>query len=193
MKVLGIVGSPRKGANTDILITKALEGAWSFGATTKKVYLCELGIRPCQGCGRCIDGGGCIQMDPMQGLYKEMDEADGLILGSPVYMNNVSAQMKLFIDRCNALMEIKEGKDKPPKVRSRLAPKKRAILVCVCGSPLEESAMDAMAHLRELCYWLKIDVLGEIIGYGLTNPGDIENRKDLLDRAFFFGSKLVRI
>jgi NAD(P)H-dependent FMN reductase len=191
MKVLGIVASPRKSGNTDILVRKVLMGAKERGAETDLVYLNELNIKFCQGCGECAETGVCVQEDDMQALYKKLDEAERLVFGTPVYMNNLSGQMKVFADRCGALMEVIEQPQGSPKVKSRLGLGKKAILVTACGCPLADGAKATMDHLKELCSWLSIETVGEIIGCGLSNVGDAEKKRELLDEAFSLGCRLA--
>ena len=103
MKVLGLNGSPVKGGNTQILIEEVLRGAASVGAECRHVALNELVIKPCQSCGRSPEPELCFLRDDMDALYRDLMEYDGFVLGSPIYFDTVSAQMKLFIDRCNCL------------------------------------------------------------------------------------------
>ncbi|MBI4295156.1 MAG: flavodoxin family protein [Chloroflexi bacterium] len=100
MKVLGIVCSPRKGGNTEILMVEALAGAQSCGAETELWTAAGKDLRPCDGCYSCIDRGGkCHIRDDMQELYSKILEADGLIFGSPTYFMSLTAQAKIVIDR----------------------------------------------------------------------------------------------
>ena len=98
-RVLGIMGSPRRGGNTDLLMDAVLEGAGSAGARTEKVYLRDLAIGPCLGCDRCRKTGECAQKDDMRPLLEKMDSSGAWVLGSPVYYWGPSAQLKAFVDR----------------------------------------------------------------------------------------------
>lgn len=104
MKVIGIVGSPRKNGNTDILVQQVLRGASTAGAETKIFYLNEMNIKGCQDCNNCKDNDHCAQQVDMTLLYDEISETDGIVIGSPIYMSNVSSQTKAFMDRCYALI-----------------------------------------------------------------------------------------
>lgn len=102
-KLLAIVGSPRKGGNTDILVDEALDAFRKVDGDTEKVSLNSLQIKPCQGCFSCMKGDGldsvCIQKDDMTELYQKMLSADAFIWATPIYMWSPTAQMKLFLDR----------------------------------------------------------------------------------------------
>ena len=104
MKVLGIVCSPRRGGNTEILMKEALQAAKEAGAETRLFSLVDKEITPCDACGACEQTGICIVEDDMQDLYRELEQADGLIFGTPVYFTNVSAQAKAVIDRTFAFL-----------------------------------------------------------------------------------------
>lgn len=100
MKILGIVGSQRKKGNTATLVKRALEGAKNEGAQTELLFLGDHVIKDCSGCEACQDTHRCVVDDDMQKIYPILMEADAIILGSPTYFYNVTAQVKAFIDRC---------------------------------------------------------------------------------------------
>ena len=99
MKVLGIVCSGRKGGNTEILVTEALASAQEAGAQTELVSVVGKNISPCDGCGSCRQTSVCHIQDDMQSIYQQLETADAIIFGSPVYFCSVSAQAKAIMDR----------------------------------------------------------------------------------------------
>jgi len=99
MKVLGIVGSPRPGGNTEIMVEEVLAAARKEGAETDIFLVAGKKIEGCDGCGSCFQTGGCKIRDDMQSLYTKMEWADAIVFGSPVYFNYVTAQAKAVIDR----------------------------------------------------------------------------------------------
>ena len=99
MKILGIVGSPRKDGNTEIMMREALGAAQEAGAETEIFLVADNDIAPCDGCMACMGGNGCVIDDDMQTVYEKLERADGIIFGTPVYFINVSAQAKAIIDR----------------------------------------------------------------------------------------------
>ena len=104
MKILGIVCSPRSGGNTEILVEEALSSARESGAETELVLVADKHINPCDACGACTENGICQIEDDMQDIYQKLENADGIIFGTPVYFINVSAQAKAVIDRTYALL-----------------------------------------------------------------------------------------
>lgn len=105
MTIIGINGSPRKTWNTATLLTKALEGAASIGAQTELVHLYDLAFKGCKSCFACkiIDGphnGRCAQEDDLSPVLRKIeDEADAIILGSPIYWGAMTGEMRSFIER----------------------------------------------------------------------------------------------
>ena len=112
MRILGIVCSPRKGGNTEILVRAALEAACEAGGETELILVADMNIGPCDGCGACIKNGVCKIKDDMQMVYKQLELADGVILGTPVYFLNVSAQAKAIMDRTYALLRVRKLRGK---------------------------------------------------------------------------------
>ena len=104
MKMIAVNGSPRKNQNTHILLNKAIEGAQSAGAETELVHLYDLDYKGCTSCLACKVRGGkslgrCVYNDGLKPVLDRIDQADGLILGSPIYFGDVSAMMRAFWER----------------------------------------------------------------------------------------------
>ena len=99
MKVLGIVCSPRKEGNTEIMMKEALTSAREAGAETELVLIADKKIGPCDACSSCFKTTKCHIKDDMQEIYEKIDAADGIILGTPVYFGTVTAQCKAVMDR----------------------------------------------------------------------------------------------
>lgn len=104
MKILGIVCSPRKEGNTEILVREALKGASEVGGETELITVADKNIAPCDGCDACQENGICKLKDDMQAIYQQLESVDGVIFGTPVYFINVSAQAKAVMDRTYALL-----------------------------------------------------------------------------------------
>ncbi len=99
MRALAILGSPRRYGNTAILTEALLDELESLGYEKRLIYLQEKNINYCLGCGVCLIKGHCIHKDDMQDIIEEVKKCNVLILASPVYYLNITAQMKTFIDR----------------------------------------------------------------------------------------------
>jgi len=100
MKILGICGSPRGGrSQTRVLLEALLDEAKAKGAQVDAVDLGKVHIGFCQACEACHKGPDCVMNDDGRAILRQMLEADGIVLASPVYLDHVTAQMKAILDR----------------------------------------------------------------------------------------------
>ena len=140
VKILGIVGSYRKGRIIDTAVTETLKGAESTGAQTEKIYLTEKQINFCNNCRNCMQESGdkrgkCVHDDDMEEILRKIDDADGYVLGSPVNFGTVTAIMKQFIERLAVYGYWPWGKIAPPKFRNTKL-NKRAVIVTSFTPPV---------------------------------------------------------
>lgn len=103
VKIIGIVGSPRKGGNTTILVKEALNEAEKVGADIELIELGSAEIEPCIACDICKSTGECAIYDDMPSILAKLVDSHGMIIGSPVYFGNVTAQLKMLMDRSRPL------------------------------------------------------------------------------------------
>jgi multimeric flavodoxin WrbA len=103
LKILGIVGSPRKGGNTEIMVRESLDAARKAGAETEIVLIADKTIAGCDGCEACYKNGVCKIKDDMLPIYDQLKAANGIIFGTPVYYGDFPSQAKAVIDRAHAL------------------------------------------------------------------------------------------
>ena len=100
MKILAIHGSPHTTMSTTRKLAGfILEGAAEAGAETEMIDLCDFRVTPCTACDACSLNGVCVNDDDVPSVVERMKEADGIVFASPVYIDNVSGQMKIFFDR----------------------------------------------------------------------------------------------
>ncbi|WP_088228334.1 flavodoxin family protein [Desulfosporosinus sp. FKB] len=104
MKVIAVNGSPRKTWNTATLLHKALEGAESVGAQTEIVHLYDLNFKGCISCFACKrknikNAGHCAVQDDLKNVLEKVLAADVLLIGSPIYFGNVTAEIRAFLER----------------------------------------------------------------------------------------------
>ncbi len=103
VKIIGIIGSPRKNGNTAYLVEKALESAKDAGADVESFHLGTMKIEPCNACDICKMAGECPKDDDINEILSKLQKAHGVIIGSPVYFGNVTSQLKMLIDRSRPL------------------------------------------------------------------------------------------
>ncbi len=183
MDITGFVGSPRKEGNTDLLVREILQGASGNGADTGVVYLNDLDIRECQACMQCKEKDlRCAVKDDMQDLYPLIESSDAVVLGSPIYIGNVTGLMKTFIDRWYAYAGVPDEKKLPAG--------KRVLLVLPYGRE-EEGLFDHVA--KQLGQALKYVFGAKVESWlvpGLRDAGAVLDRSDLIQHAMWIGVAL---
>ena len=185
MKALGICGSARRGGNTDLLIKSVLEGAASKGMTTEEVFISDLDIAPCRGCATCKDTSEkCVIEDDFHGVVDKIRDADLVVIGSPVYMGQVTGQSKTFLDRLYSLRR----RDRTIRLDGT---RKKGVLVVVCGSTDPEHPNPAKRTLGVLFRYLNTPDVKEIVEQGTGPVGDLLKRPDALNRAKDVGATLA--
>jgi multimeric flavodoxin WrbA len=113
MKILSLIGTPRKGSNTELLVDQILKGGKKGKHTSEKLYLYDYEILPCMDCCDCKKGEFVCNLDDgMKKIYPKMEKADLIIFGTPNYWNGPTAKMKLLIDRMRPFVPSKKLKGK---------------------------------------------------------------------------------
>ena len=183
-KVLVVMGSPRKNGNSASLAQNVIDGAKSAGATVDSYYLHGMDIKPCDACDECQRNNNreCVIDDDMQELYLKIREADALVIASPIYFFNISAQTKLFIDRWYALGEGRSSELNGKQVG--------IILTYVDLDPFISGAVNALRAFQDLFDYLGDSIIDMIYGRA-SEAGEIKANQDLMDRAYRLGQKLA--
>ena len=187
-KVLIVKGSPRKQGNSAILAEQVAAGARAMDAHVDSVYLHGMDIQPCDACDSCQAGAdvGCVIGDDMQTLYPLIREADAVVYASPVYWFTVSAQMKLFMDRCYALGGAEEG------VRGHgLAGKRIGVVLTYGGDdPFDSGAINAIRTFQDAFDYIPAHIVGFVYGCA-SDPGEIRSDPAVMDKAYELGTRLA--
>ena len=188
--VLAIVGSSRKGGNTDILTEQVLFGVKKQGIITEKIYLSDFSIKDCIGCEGCKKTFSCIIQDDMQKIYPLIDKAEALILASPTYFYNVTGLMKFFLDRLYCYDLFDENDRSVWISKNELSAIKYAVTIAVC----EQDKEDDMGFTS-----LTLNKTLEAVGYRITDSvkvlnafikGSVNNRQEDLSAALSAGERL---
>ena len=186
--MLGIAGSPRRGGNTDLLLAEVMKGAASRGAEVKTIILNDLEISPCQHCDACLEAGRCKIEDDMQMVYRELEDADRIVLASPIQFMGVTAQMKAMIDRCQALWARKYVLKLPPLGNRR---ERKGFFISVGGRKIANVFEPALVMVKTVFRILDITYAGELLFPGVDEKGAIAKHPDALRQAFLAGQELV--
>ncbi len=190
MRIVGFVGSPRRGMNTDTLVREALVGAASLGADTEILLLNQMDIRPCQACPKHPAPNHCFFFDDMQKIYEVLENADGIIVGSPIYYGTVSAQLKHVIDRANCLTWIERDPDGKAVFTPRLEKVKKGGIILVSDTTEDPSA--ALLPIRLFFHDARVEPVGELfISHADAGKG-ARNDDVWLERARALGAAVAR-
>jgi multimeric flavodoxin WrbA len=188
VKVLGIMGSPRRQSNTELLLDKALEGAREAGADVEKMLVSKLKISPCLEIYACFKDGNCAIKDDMEAVYGKLLEADHVIFASPIFFYGITSQAKAIIDRCQALWARRHvlGMGKEDK-RER-----RGVFISVGATRGEKLFEGAMLTVKYFFDAIGVKYSGDLLIRGIDNKAQIKERPVALEDAFRLGEKLVR-
>ncbi len=183
-RVLILTASPRDNSNSTILALKAAEGVNAAGGEADVVPIGTLKIAPCNACDACrtTPEAGCVIKDDMQPLYQKIEDAQGIIFATPVYWFNVSAQMKLFIDRTYAVHD--EG-------RYALTGKDVGVILTYEDEDVFVSGgINALRSFQDICAYVKADLVGMVYG-SAGKAGDVQTNGKLLQKAYDLGRKIA--
>ncbi len=188
MKILGIAGSPRRNGNTDLLLSEFLKGAISKGAEVKTIYLSNLKITPCQHCDSCLKEGKCRIQDDMQMIYDDLEQADIIVLASPVQFLGPPAMVKAMIDRCQCLWARKYVLNIPPLSKER---KRKGFLISVGATRIKNMFEPTLGIVKTWFHVLEIEYAGELLFSKIDEKGAILKQSDAMQKAYEAGQKLV--
>jgi len=162
-KWLAVIGSPRKGKNTDLIVNYVIEGLNEKKITVNNYFLDSRNISACTGCESCIETGNCIIEDDVTIIIDNMKKADGYVFASPSYNYNMTAQMKSLLDRTFCLNDYRNGG------KSCLSPDKKAIVIGVCAGKTKESMGYTVEGISRPLSELGVKIIAEIEYYDTKN------------------------
>jgi len=183
-KIVIVKGSPRREGNSATLAEQVAAGARAAGAQVWSFYLHGMEIGACDACDACHAEPyrGCIVDDDMQQIYPRLLEADALVIASPIYWFTVSAQTKIFMDRCYALVDA-EGY----VLRGR---KVGIVLTYGDGDPFISGAVNALRTFQDGFRYVGAEIAGLVYG-SADAAGEIAANKELMAQAYQLGEKLA--
>jgi multimeric flavodoxin WrbA len=183
-KVLVLLGSPRRKGNSSILAEEVAEGARSKGAEVAFVSLHGAGIEPCRGCGACRARGskGCAIDDGMQRIFPAMLEADAWVVASPVYWFTMTAQTKIWMDRCYAF---------PAYAEDPFSGKRIAIAMTYGGDdPFDSGCVNALRTFQDAYAYAGAEIVGYVYG-SASAAGEIKKNRTVMAAAGELGRRLL--
>ena len=187
MTILAVNGSPRAKGATAYLIGQVLEGAREAGAGSQLFALGEMDVSPCTACMGCKKAVRCVIEDDMQGFYDAVDSAaepKGLVVGTPIYFDHVSAQLKTWLDRLYCYTFTEHGEKMFPTGF-------RAVLVVPWGWDKVDAYVSVVDWLEaRLKGYHQIETVGRLCVPGADGLPPAE-RPELLARARELGRLLA--
>lgn len=184
MKIIGYVASPHKNGNTAFVVEQIMENAKKKNAQTEIYYSSNFDVSPCQGCLWCVDKDKCIIDDNMQEIYASLKNTDVLIIGTPIYMGQMTGQAKVFIDRLY------------PQVVPRFSPYyntknagKKLILVFTQGNPDEKKFQSYIDYTKMMFEMLEFEIIDTIV-VGSTRQIPANEQKKLVEKIKTLCQKL---
>ena len=169
-----LVGSMRRGGNTDLLAKSFARGA-SENNEVEIVSVADYTVLPCIGCNTCFsrDANACFQKDDMPAIYEKLRMTDVLVIASPVYFYGISAQLKAVIDRLHTPM------------RNEFRVRRMALLLV--GAATLPELFDAIKVQYQLALnFFHLENVGMVLVRGVKEKGDIRQTKSL-DEAYELG------
>jgi multimeric flavodoxin WrbA len=186
VKVLGIMGSPRIGGNTDLLLDEALKGAQSQGAEVEKIVVDKLKITPCKEYYGCYRDGNCVLRDDMDSIYPKLLDADRVIIASPMFFYGITAQAKALIDRCQATWARKY-------ILKQEFPEGRKGAFIAVGATKGKQLFDGSKLVVKYFFnAIGVSYADEQLVRGVDKKAEIKGNPEALTGAFELGKRLVQ-
>jgi len=184
MKVLALIGSPRKGGNSDILAHKVLLGAKESGANIDKIYLDDYHIRPIgEVCDNSRKREDLRDDDDFIKILDKFLNSQIIIFSTPVYWQGVSAQLKCFIDRLSSYFK------KPPYAER--FDNKGYIILCAFGRKEKKHGRWVTKPMKLSVEVLRGIYLGDLCVSSCYEKGIISEKEKILKKAYNLGKKSV--
>ncbi|HKQ58566.1 MAG TPA: flavodoxin family protein [Candidatus Eisenbacteria bacterium] len=188
--LVALNGSPVRGSSIDLMLRELCAGAEEAGGRSDHVYCNELTIKPCQACGPEPTTGYCIFHDDMDRIYAALESAHAVAVGSPIYFDAVSAQLKLVMDRCNCVTPLVRLPEGGYDFRPKWARTRRGVFVTACSTrhPYELAERSVRGFMKwvgarweETLVWRHED----------NDAGSVATRPELLAHARAVGRRLI--
>jgi multimeric flavodoxin WrbA len=184
-QALVILGSPRKNGNSALLAEQISKGARSTGVKVETIFLQGLTIAPCKSCYACQkhNSKGCAIKDDMQSIYLKLIKAEAWVIASPVYWFTMSAQIKIFMDRCFGL---------PAYAKNPFLGKRIAIAMSYGDTdPFSSGCVNALRTFQDAFRYTGSKIVGMVYGSAMK-AGDIKFNEVLMQEAENLGKRLIK-
>ena len=188
--LVALNGSPVRGSSVDLLLQALCAGAGEAGGSAVHLYCNELTVKACQACGPEPTDGYCIFHDDMDRVYEALERAHAVAVGSPIYFDAVSAQLKLVMDRCNCVTPLVRLPAGGYDFRPKWARTRRGVFVTACSTRHPYDL--AERSVRGFMKWIGVRWEETLAHQHEDNhTGSVAARPELLARARAAGRRLI--
>jgi NAD(P)H-dependent FMN reductase len=189
--LVALNGSPVRGSSVDLLLERLCEGFREGGGEAEQVHCNALWVKPCQACGPEPTQGYCVFHDDMDLVFARLERAHAVVVGTPIYFDAVSAQLKLVMDRCNCITMLVRTPEGGWAFRPQWARTRRGVFVTACG-PRQRWDM-AERSVRGFMKWVGAK-WEETLAFPHedNDPGSVARHPELIERARAIGLRLAQ-
>lgn len=180
MKILALIGSPRKHSNCEAIVDEIAKGAEENGHEVIKYIIQDLDIAPCSGCELCRKGKDCRYTDDGTEIIDQLADGASVILASPIYFGQMSAQAKTIVDRFYSIF------NNPNKSFSKDA---KAAIVLTHAYPGDYDAYLQLTIAQPFQNNTEMEFIGAIDAGDVKFPGDVKDKPEILKEAYELGKK----
>ena len=178
MKILLMLGSPKKNGNTARLLGCVEKGLQKRGVDYESIHLQGLNISGCLGCNKCKQGENpCVIKDDMTNLSKKVLDSDVIVLATPVYFWNMTAQMKLFNDRLYGI--------------SLFFPGKKIAIISTAGGDAFDGMDLIVSAVERMCNYSDIEYIGCLYRAPVGDGEKCDDEQAIID-GDEFAEKLLK-
>ena len=180
MKILALQASPRKNGNTNRVLDEMIKGAEDNGHEVIKYYLEKMDISPCSGCEICANGKDCRYEDDGAEIINQLAQGAGVILASPIYFGQMTAQAKIIVDRFYSIF------NNPDKKFNG-----KAAMIFTHAFPDKEMYVDyiKLTEAQPFLNNTELEYIETLEVAGVKFIGDADKAEDDLKKAYEIGQK----
>ncbi len=176
LKIVCVNGSPRTKGNSAAIAKHFCQTAEKAGATVSTWFVNNLDYKGCQGCYSCKKNSDrCVVKDELAEVLEAVRACDVLVLASPVYYGDISSQLKAFTDRTFSFVT--------RDFVTRLTPGKKTVFILTQGDPTEGNFSDIYPRYSTFFNWMGFENAGLIRACGVSEPGEVTNRQEIMKQA----------
>ncbi|MDY0189304.1 MAG: flavodoxin family protein [Desulfuromonas sp.] len=189
MNIVYVAGSPRIGGNSDTLAKYFLHCCQQQGATIQHFHLNNLNYRGCQACDACKKGADhCVLKDDLTPVLAAVFAADILVLATPVYYGDVTAQLKGFIDRTYSFLKPGYIAENKP---SRFPKRKQLVFILAQGHRNSKLFADILPRYSDIFYWTGFAKTWPLRAVDVYHRGDVDKKEEFFRQAQQLSEQLM--